>query len=164
MISQAEARRIAEEFLDEMRARFPHEIVIVEEAIEDRADAWVFPYDGRGYIERDDINEVMLGNRPLVVDKKTFDTLSAADQKIVTDEVAATFDTLDKMNRSDNTSARDALKSQGIAFYAPDDAEKKRWEGVGADAYKALTADHSFSPELQKALDAALAEARGGSK
>jgi TRAP-type transport system periplasmic protein len=100
----------------------------------------------------------------LVVDKKTFDSLSAADQKVVTDQIAATFDKLDKLSRTDNASARDALKAQGITFFAPDDAEKKRWEGVGADAYKALTADHSFSPELQKALDAALAEARGGSK
>ena len=100
----------------------------------------------------------------VLIDKKTFDALSPADQKIVTDEFAAGFARLEKINRSDNTSAREALKAQGITFFSPDAAEQKRWEGVGADTYKQLTAQHAFSADLQKALDAALAEARGGSK
>ena len=100
----------------------------------------------------------------VLIDKKTFDALGAADQKVVTDEFNAGFARLEKINLSDNTSARDALKAQGITFFAPDAAERTRWEGVGAETYKELTAQHAFSPELQKALDAALAEARGGSK
>jgi len=100
----------------------------------------------------------------VLIDKKTFDALSAADQKAVTDEFAAGFARLEKINRADNASARDALKSQGIAFFTPDAAERARWEGVGADTYKQLTAEHAFSPDLQKALDAALAEARGAPK
>ncbi|HKE49049.1 MAG TPA: TRAP transporter substrate-binding protein DctP [Rhodanobacteraceae bacterium] len=100
----------------------------------------------------------------VLIDRKTFDALSAADQKVVTDEFAAGFGRLEKINRSDNTSAREALKQQGITFYVPDAAEQKRWEGVGAETYKQLTEQHAFSPELQKALDAALAEARGGTK
>jgi len=100
----------------------------------------------------------------VLIDKKTFDALSAADQKAVTDEFAAGFARLEKINRADNASARDALKSQGIAFFTPDAAERARWEGVGADTYKQLTAEHASSPDLQKALDAALAEARGAPK
>jgi TRAP-type transport system periplasmic protein len=100
----------------------------------------------------------------VLVDKKTFDALGAADQKVVSDEFSAGFARLEKINVSDNASAREALKSQGITFYTPDAAERQRWEGVGAETYKQLTAQHAFSPELQKALDAALAEARGGSK
>ena len=100
----------------------------------------------------------------VLVDKKTFDALTPADQKVVSDEFAAGFARLEKINRADNTSAREALKSQGITFFTPDAAERARWEGVGADTYKQLTAQHAFSPDLQKALDAALAEARGGSK
>jgi TRAP-type C4-dicarboxylate transport system substrate-binding protein len=100
----------------------------------------------------------------VLVDKKTFDALGAADQKVVSDEFSAGFARLEKINRSDNTSAREALKAQGITFFSPDAAERARWEGVGAETYKQLTAQHAFSPELQKALDAALAEARGGSK
>jgi TRAP-type C4-dicarboxylate transport system substrate-binding protein len=100
----------------------------------------------------------------VLVDGKTFDSLGAADQKIVSDEFAAGFARLEKINRSDNASAREALKAQGITFFSPDAAERKRWEGVGAETYKQLTEQHAFSPDLQKALDAALAEARGGSK
>jgi TRAP-type C4-dicarboxylate transport system substrate-binding protein len=100
----------------------------------------------------------------VLIDKKTYDGLSAADQKVVTDEFAAGFARLEKINLSDNASAREALKAQGITFFTPDATERQRWEGVGAETYKQLTAQHAFSPELQKALDAALAEARGGSK
>jgi len=100
----------------------------------------------------------------VLVDKKTFDALGAADQKIVADQFDGAFERLDKTNRADNASAREALKSQGITFFSPDAAERTRWEGVGADAYKQLTAQHAFSPDLQKAIDAALAEARGASK
>jgi len=100
----------------------------------------------------------------VLVDKKTFDALGAADQKIVADQFDGAFERLDKTNRADNASAREALKSQGITFFSPDAAERTRWEGVGADAYKELTAQHAFSPDLQKAIDAALAEARGASK
>ena len=100
----------------------------------------------------------------VLIDKKTFDALGAADQKVVTEQFDAAFERLDKTNRADNASAREALKSQGISFFSPDAAERARWEGVGADAYQQLTAQHAFSTDLQKAIDAALAEARGVSK
>jgi len=100
----------------------------------------------------------------VLLDKKTFDALSAADQKVVTDAFDAGFGRLEKINISDNASAHEALKAQGITFFTPDAAERTRWEGVGAETYRQLTAQHAFSPELQKALDAALAEARGGAK
>jgi hypothetical protein len=71
-MSQGEGRRAAEAFLDvEIRARFPHEVIIVEQAIRDRGDAWIFPYNGRGYVERDDFSQVMAGNIPIAVDKET---------------------------------------------------------------------------------------------
>ena len=98
----------------------------------------------------------------LAVDKKAFDALSAADQKTVSDQIGAAFDRLDKQNRADNASARDALKQQGISLFTPDAAERKTWEAVGADAYKQLSASRTFTPEVQKALETALSEARGG--
>ncbi len=58
---------------------------------------------------------------------------------------------------------RTALQQQGITFTAPDAAERKNWETVGADAYKQLSGRGAFTPEVQKALDAALSAARGGS-
>jgi hypothetical protein len=72
VVTLARARALAEAFLDtELRSRFPHEIVIVEYAIKDRGDAWVFPYNGRAYVERDDWREAMAGNVPVAVDKVT---------------------------------------------------------------------------------------------
>jgi TRAP-type C4-dicarboxylate transport system substrate-binding protein len=100
----------------------------------------------------------------VLIDRKAFDALSDADRKVVSDEFDAGFARLEKLNRADNTSAREALKKQGITYFTPEPAEHAKWEGVGAETYKQLTAQHAFSPELQKALDAALAEARGASK
>lgn len=100
----------------------------------------------------------------LIVDKKVFDALSAADQKTLTDEIGAAFDRLDKQNRADNAAARDALKQQGIAFFTPDAGERKNWDAVGAEAYRKLQESGAFSPELQKALDAGLSQARGSGR
>lgn len=99
----------------------------------------------------------------LAVDKKAFDTLTPADQKVLSDEIGGAFDRIDKQARSDNASARTALQQQGITFTAPSEAERKNWESIGADANKQLSARGAFSPEVQKTLDATLAEARGGS-
>ena len=100
----------------------------------------------------------------LAVDKKSFDALSAADQKVLTDEVGGAFDRLDKQSRSDNASARDALKQQGITLDTPSAADRKTWDDVGVEAYKRLTDQKTFSPAVQQALDAALAAARGTAK
>lgn len=100
----------------------------------------------------------------LVVDKKAFDALSEADRKTVGDEIATAFAQIDKQTRADNTSARAALEKEGIKFIAPDESERKNWETVGADAKKQLATSGALSTEMQKALDAALAEARGGAK
>jgi hypothetical protein len=74
MISVDDARKIAEAFLDaNVRDRFDHEVMIVDDAVEDIGVAWVFPYDGRAYIEAEDWREAMAGNTPLVVDKETME-------------------------------------------------------------------------------------------
>ena len=100
----------------------------------------------------------------IVVDKKVIDTLSAEDRKALDDAFAAGFVRLDKTNREDNASARDALKQLGITFIVPDDAERQRWEAVGTEALKELIAQGGISPTMLKALNAALAEIRGGAK
>ena len=98
----------------------------------------------------------------IVVDKKSFDALSVEDRKAVEDDFATGFARLETSNRADNASARDALKAQGISIEAPDAAERKNWEAVGDEAFKQLKTQGGLSPEMQKALDAALTEARGG--
>ncbi|MEP7042290.1 MAG: TRAP transporter substrate-binding protein DctP [Dokdonella sp.] len=97
----------------------------------------------------------------LAIDKKSFDALSTPDQKVVSDQIGSAFDRIDKQARSDNASARTALQQQGITFTAPSDTERKNWETLGADAYKQLSSRGAFTPDVQKALDAALNAARG---
>ncbi|MET9301174.1 MULTISPECIES: YrhB family protein [Micromonospora] len=72
MITLDPARRIAEEFLDtEIRYRFSHPVVIVDYAVEERDDVYVFPYDGKAYVESGDWRQAMAGNAPVVVDRRT---------------------------------------------------------------------------------------------
>ena len=100
----------------------------------------------------------------IVVDKKVIDTLSPEDRKVLDDAFAAGFARLETGNRADNASARDALKQQGIKFTVPTDAERKSWEAVGTDAFKLLIDQGGISPTMLKALNAALADIRGGAK
>ncbi|MEU4163806.1 YrhB domain-containing protein [Actinoplanes sp. NPDC026670] len=72
MITIEDARSIAEAFLDvNVRERFSFQIVIVEASIRDAGNVWVFPYDGKAYVDRHDWREAMAGNSPVVVDKET---------------------------------------------------------------------------------------------
>ncbi|GAA0480732.1 hypothetical protein Ade02nite_55790 [Paractinoplanes deccanensis] len=71
MMSRDEARARAENFLDEeVRSRIPFDVVIIETAIGDGGDAWIFPYDGRGWVERGDARELLAGNAPVSVSKR----------------------------------------------------------------------------------------------
>jgi TRAP-type C4-dicarboxylate transport system substrate-binding protein len=98
----------------------------------------------------------------LVIDKKAFDKLDDADQKVVDQEFAAGFAKLEKINRDDNAAARDALKQQGMTISEPAPAERTSFEAIGSDVFKQLSAQDALSPEMLKALTAALAEVRGG--
>jgi TRAP-type C4-dicarboxylate transport system substrate-binding protein len=100
----------------------------------------------------------------LIVDKKVFDALSPEDRKIVSDEIGAAFERIDKTNRDDNAQAREALQKQGISIFKPNAAETTSWDAVGAEARKHLVADGEISADMSAALDKALSAARGGGK
>jgi len=96
----------------------------------------------------------------LIVDRKIYDALAPEDRKTVSDELGAAFARLEKINRDDNTQAREALQKQGIAIFKPNAAETTMWEAVGADARKNLVANGEISAEMSAALDKALGSAR----
>jgi TRAP-type C4-dicarboxylate transport system substrate-binding protein len=96
----------------------------------------------------------------LVVDRKIYDALEAADRKTVSEELEAASQRLDKLSREDNVAARAALASQGIAIFTPVADARKDWDAVGSEAYKQIIANEMLTPGMHKALEAALAEAR----
>ena len=96
----------------------------------------------------------------LVVDRKVYDALSAADQKAVSEELGSVFTRLDKINSDDNAQARAALPKQGVTIFVPNATETASWDAVGAEARKHLVADGEISAEMSAALDKALAGAR----
>ncbi|MEW1587645.1 YrhB domain-containing protein [Micromonospora vinacea] len=66
------ARQVAEKFLDDkVRSRFSHPVVIIDRAVKDFEDSWVFPYNGKAYVEAGDWRQAMAGNVPIAVDKST---------------------------------------------------------------------------------------------
>lgn len=66
----------------------------------------------------------------LIIDHKAMDKLSTQDQQVVQDVMTRVFKLLDKVNRDDNESARDALKKQGIIFVVPTAADQQTWRGT----------------------------------
>jgi len=100
----------------------------------------------------------------VVIDKKAFDALGESDRKVVESEFAAGFARLEEINKKDNTSARDALKAQGISVDAPTDADRRNWEAIGSDVFRQVTAQGDLSPEMSKALGDVLAELHGAAK
>jgi Immunity protein 35 len=72
LVSLGEARSAAENFLNlRVRPQHPYEVVILDSYIEERDESWLFPYNGKGYVERGEFSEMMLGNTPICVSKES---------------------------------------------------------------------------------------------
>jgi len=70
----------------------------------------------------------------LAIQKKSFDKINAGDQIIVKQEIDHVFKQLDRLNRSDNDKATEALKNYGIEYVKPDPGEIRRWKNLTAQA------------------------------
>lgn len=66
MLTKAEAEQAALRFLSTSTVADGVERVILGEPVEAGAN-WVFYYQGRGYIEHGDLDEMLVGNMPIVV-------------------------------------------------------------------------------------------------
>lgn len=99
----------------------------------------------------------------LVLDKRTFDRLDAADQAIVHAEMAAGIERLDAQTQRDNEAAREALRGEGIEFFQPNEDELAYWQGIGERAAARLMEREAFSRANYDAMMAALAAARSAS-
>jgi len=97
----------------------------------------------------------------LIVDNKRFNKIKTTDQKIVKDIIEKTFSAMDKINRKDNESARQALQKMGTEFSKPDDSEIAYWNRL-ADEVIEETGSRAASPELYQKLKDLLKEYRSG--
>lgn len=70
----------------------------------------------------------------LAIQKKSFDKISAGDQIIVKQEIDHVFKQMDKLNRSDNEKATEALKNYGIKYVKTDAEELRRWKKLSDQA------------------------------
>lgn len=88
----------------------------------------------------------------LIIDRKAFDRLSAADQAVVQQVMQAVFHKLDQLTRKDDAGARQALQAQGIVFIDPTEASRRRESEIRAEAERRLLQRHILSPALVQTL------------
>jgi TRAP-type transport system periplasmic protein len=88
----------------------------------------------------------------MVVKRRVFEQLSAADQKVVRKVMGTVFQRLNRQNRADNISALEALKAQGITFVQSDMAKRREWQSIVGSAMDTLIANQLFDPAIHQRL------------
>ena len=71
MLDQKQARKIAQEYLDDRICTQDEKFDIVDEATIERDFGWVFFYETREYVESGDEMARAVGNAPLLVDRRS---------------------------------------------------------------------------------------------
>lgn len=84
----------------------------------------------------------------MVVKRKDFERLSAADQRTVQEVMGAVFARLDSLNRTDNQKASEALKAQNINFVIPSDTDQSQWHNAVNIAMEKLIQQNVFSKDI----------------
>lgn len=98
----------------------------------------------------------------VLLSKKTFDTLSAEDQKTLKEVSAAHLRRLNALSREENEKALESLQKQGLKYGSkPDAAMVKQYEDLGRKARREL-AGQLYPAELLDAVEQALSELRSG--
>jgi TRAP-type C4-dicarboxylate transport system substrate-binding protein len=84
----------------------------------------------------------------LAIQKKAFDKIKSEDQLIVRETIADVFKTLDRLNRTDNMQASEALKAHGITFVEPAAEELQRWKSLSGQSIDNMVSSGVVSREM----------------
>ncbi|MCG8433947.1 MAG: TRAP transporter substrate-binding protein DctP [Gammaproteobacteria bacterium] len=95
-----------------------------------------------------------------VIDKRTFQKLSDADQAVVREILNDLFRRFDKLNREANYSARQALIDNEIEFVEPDAATLQVWQDISNEVIENLGGESAFDIKLAKDVQALVREYR----
>jgi len=87
-------------------------------------------------------------NGLMIVSKKVFDTISAADQKVVREVFGRVFQELNVQNQKDNMAAKLALQNHGLKFVSIDSKEKAEMIKHVQSATRGLEANGAFHEKL----------------
>ncbi len=89
----------------------------------------------------------------LVVDRRAFERLPAADRGLVRDLLAETLRELDRSSRRDEEAARAALRNHGMQFLRLAPADLDEFEGVAARARAEIVKDGLYTSPLLQTLE-----------
>lgn len=88
----------------------------------------------------------------MIIDKKTFDKLSEADQEVVRKVMTKVYKKIDEQNKVDNIAAREALINQGVKFIKLTEKEKVEWEKVDDFVIKEMIKKYNYNKALYEAV------------
>ncbi|MBL4711081.1 MAG: TRAP transporter substrate-binding protein DctP [Gammaproteobacteria bacterium] len=88
----------------------------------------------------------------LIIDKKTFNKLGDADQKVVRETMVNVYKKIDEQNRVDNIAAREALINQGVQFIKISEQEKVEWEKIDNFVIKEMIKKYKYNNDLYNAV------------
>lgn len=96
----------------------------------------------------------------LLVDRRAFGRLDSGDQTVIRDVLRAGVAALNRRNRADNESAKQALKNQGITFVRLSPEGLNDLRAIAADARSRLAKKHIHTPAVLELLESHLASYR----